>query len=96
MNMESKGKAEARNVIDFEKAVLSREARAMALLIVDSYFPCADKPGDISCPHCQSYVDRLCSGRGLDYYGAIKCMVNKAIIGANYPAQDESMFKRQF
>jgi len=95
MIMDCKGKAEVENLFDYGKTVLVREARAMALLLVDNYFPCADKQADISCRNCQSFVNRLCSGKGLGYYGAIECMVNKAIIGADYPPEDESMFKRQ-
>jgi hypothetical protein len=88
-------KVEVENLIDYGKALLSREARAMALLLIDTYFPCIAKPGDISCRNCQSYVNLVCSGKRLDYQGVIECMVNKAIHGADYPGKIGSLLKSQ-
>ncbi len=96
MIVNRKRKVEVTNLIDYEKELLSREARAIAMLLIDTYFPCVDNPGDISCRNCQSYANLTCSGKSLGYHGAIECMVNKAIHGADCHERVGSLLRIKF
>ncbi len=93
MIIDHKEKVEVKNPVNYGKVVLSREARAMGQLLFDAYFLRIDKPEDISCGNCQSYVNHDCSGKSLDFHKIVDCMVNKAIYGPDYPRQAGSSFK---
>jgi hypothetical protein len=77
--------SEIDDLIGSEKTLLLSEARAMALLVMDTYFPSIDDLDDITCLNCQSFIN--CGGKRLDFNGVIECMVNKAIHGTDNPDQ---------
>ena len=93
MIIDHKDKMEVKNLVNYGKVVLCREARAMGQLLFDAYFLCIDKPEDICCGNCQSYVNHVCSGKSLDFDEIVECMVNKAIYGPDYPRQAGSSLK---
>lgn len=64
------------------KENLLSEVKMMALLVLDTYFPDAVEVEDFACRNCQSYKNRNCGGKRLDFDGIINCMVDKAIHGA--------------
>lgn len=60
---------------------LLQEARTMAFLVMQTYFPDLGSIDEITCCNCRNFVDRGCAGRCLDFHGVIDCMVNIAING---------------
>jgi hypothetical protein len=74
---------EVTNLVDYRYVILRREARAMGQLLFDAHFTSIDKPEDISCWNCQSYLNDVCIGKGLDCHKVVECMVHKAIHGSD-------------
>jgi hypothetical protein len=67
-----------------EGEVLISEARVMALMALDSFFPNIRHEGDIVCYNCERYLSRICDGKDLGFEGVIECMVKMAISGLEH------------
>ncbi len=76
-------KHQASDLAKQSKKVLLSEARAIAILAFDTFFPNITDQNEISCWNCMNYVNGICAGKRLDYHGVIDCMVSMAIHGSD-------------
>jgi hypothetical protein len=83
--------SQADNLIECSEKLLLSEARAMALLVFDTFFPCINDQDDISCWNCKSYENGVCGGKRLDFQGVIQCMLKKVIHATDHPTQPQHL-----
>ena len=79
--------SEIDDLLQSERHLLFSEARALAHLVMDTYFPSLSEADDVTCWNCQSYISRVCIGKGLDFNDVIECLVNRVMCETSAPDQ---------